>query len=270
VIAAVCGGLLLLILPYYIRLSVSLMIGLPAIALAVASFYMLSEWHARPSVGPLLASGLLLGLSILTKGFTVILVPVWFIGILLTVVKTPAHRQLGLRRWIGPLAWLGALAALAAASVIFVIGTTNLGQLLSIHLQASQVDTFQVSAEFPSLGSYLAESLPLFALAVAGTWRAVKHHRWTALYLVGWMVLGYGLLAATRPIWYHQQLLLTIPAALLADRRGYLSDDKPRPSSRGPPSSLSLACLVLFGLRHVRIQATIGDSCLQCLRTPTR
>src|SRR3990172_634060 len=45
ILAAVSGGLMLVLLPYFLRLSVSIMIRLPAIALAVPSFFILSRFH---------------------------------------------------------------------------------------------------------------------------------------------------------------------------------------------------------------------------------
>lgn len=248
-LAGACGAVILVVLPYYPRLSVSMMIGLPAIALAVASFYLLAEWQARPSLGRLLACALLLGLSILTKGFTVFLVPIWFIGIMVTVARSPAEGRQRRLRWTGLIAWLATLGVVAAAGIL-VVGPDNLSQLVSVHLQSAQSESFPVSPTHPSLEFYLAESLPLFALAVVGTWRAVRLRKWSDLYLAGWIVAGYGLLAANHPSWYHHQLLLTVPAALLASPAIATSiDDVRRRAPRRPITAafaLSLACLALF------------------------
>ncbi|HSR48587.1 MAG TPA: glycosyltransferase family 39 protein [Anaerolineales bacterium] len=209
--AAICGGVTILLLPFFLRLSVSMMIGLPAIALAVASFYALSEWHDRPTMGTLVASSVLLGLSILTKGLSVILAPIWFIGILLKVVRDPGQRK-GHQRWSQPLAWSGTLALMGIASVVLLIGPENIGQLLDVHVAAGQNEYLRT---LPSLDSFLAESLAVFALALLGCAWAVVQRKWTALYLAAWLTLGYIVLRANQPSWYHHQLFLTIPAAIL-------------------------------------------------------
>ena len=216
ILAAVSGGLMLVLLPYFLRLSVSIMIGLPAIALAVASFYMLAEWHSRPVLGRLVASGLLLGLSILTKGFTAVLVPIWLIGILANILRNPTLIRQGRHRWLGPAAWLTALGLVVGLGLLLIVRTEYLSQLLSVHLIASQSDEFAIDPEHRTLASYLSESWPIFALAAVGAGWAVKRRNWSALYLAGWIVAGYAFLVINQPTWYHHQLLLTVPAALLA------------------------------------------------------
>jgi hypothetical protein len=193
-----------------------MMIGLPAIALAFASFYALTEWHSQPSRARLLVSAVLLGLSILTKGFTIILAPIWLIGIVLAVARDPRFRSQGSARWASPLLWLGTLALVGALAVVFVIGPGNLDQLLTVHLEASRSLDLEALPGRRTLESYLSETLPLFFMAVAGSWFAARQRKWSALYLAGWIVVGYGLLKATAPTWYHHQLLLTVPAAVLA------------------------------------------------------
>jgi 4-amino-4-deoxy-L-arabinose transferase-like glycosyltransferase len=260
-LAAACGALIIILLPYFLRLSVSMMIGLPAIALAVASFCLLAEWHARPSLARLLICALLLGLSILTKGFTAFLVPIWFTGIVLTVVRTPALGADRGRRWVGPIAWLAVLGVVAAVGVL-VVGPQNLSQLVDVHLQSAQSESFLVDPAHATLEDYLAESLPLFLLAIVGTGRAIRRRRWSALYLAGWVIAGYGLLAVNHPSWYHHQLLLTVPAALLAAPAVATSIDNVRRWAPRwpitPAFALSLVCLALFGASLVnRLPGTL-------------
>ncbi|MFN2234549.1 MAG: glycosyltransferase family 39 protein, partial [Anaerolineales bacterium] len=57
---AIAGALLLLILPQYLVLSVSVMRGLPAIAFAMVSLYMLVKWHYSHKYAWLLLSSITL------------------------------------------------------------------------------------------------------------------------------------------------------------------------------------------------------------------
>jgi 4-amino-4-deoxy-L-arabinose transferase-like glycosyltransferase len=215
-LAAVCAVGTFLLLPFFPRLSVSMMIGLPAISLAFASLYTLARWHEGGRLPWLLSSALLLSLSILTKGFTFILAPIWLLGILLSVRNRATREMAGAAAWTGPALWLGLLALIGIITAVGLVGTANLNQLVDVHLQAGQTEAFQVESTHPPLEYYLSDSLTLFLLAAAGTWTAVRRRGWTALYLAAWIVVGYALLAVNSPAWYHHQLLLTIPATVLA------------------------------------------------------
>ncbi|HMK09606.1 MAG TPA: glycosyltransferase family 39 protein [Anaerolineales bacterium] len=249
-LAAAFGVLSLLLLPYYARLSVSLMIGLPSIALAMASFYFLHEWHARRGMTNLILSALLLGLSILTKGFSVVLAPIWFCGIVLTVATSRGEGPPGWRRWLGPALWIGILALLALIAVAGVIGPQHLDEIIGVHLQSVQSEAFDLDPTHRTLESYLVESLPIFILALVGVWQSIRHRQWTALYLGGWVVLGYVMLKAAHPTWYHHQLFLTVPAAVLAAIAVAAAvDDLRRPSAGGRralSTALAVACLGLY------------------------
>ncbi|HET7009783.1 MAG TPA: glycosyltransferase family 39 protein [Anaerolineales bacterium] len=242
--AGLCAATLFM-LPFFPRLSVSMMIGLPAISLAMLSFYALARWHEQPRPGWLLASALLLGSSVLTKGFTVILAPIWFIGIAVS-----ARRNGEGRSWLAPALWSVVLGAMGIAAIFIVIGLDNLDQLVNVHLQAGQTEAFRVSAVHPPLEYFLRESVSLFVLSIAGVWRAVQARRWTAMYLAAWLGAGYALLTTNSPAWYHHQLLITIPAAMLAciavaagvhDLRA-IRTERPTALSLG----LSLASIALF------------------------
>ena len=66
---ALVGTLILILLPTYLGLSVSVMIGLPAIAFAVLSLLALTAWHQYRKYLWLILSALALCLSVFTKIF---------------------------------------------------------------------------------------------------------------------------------------------------------------------------------------------------------
>jgi hypothetical protein len=147
--------------------------------------------------------------------------------------------------------------------------------LVDVHLQASQTDILPEGLVRRSLESYLAESIPVLLLAALGAWFALRRKEWTALYLAAWIVAGYALLAITRPTWYHHQLLITVPAALLGSIgiAGSIDLLRRRPAGRaGAPEfavglvgvGLLLACVV------TRVPGTVEglDSRLPNLRRP--
>ncbi|MEJ2599795.1 MAG: glycosyltransferase family 39 protein [Anaerolineales bacterium] len=50
-------------------------------------------------------------------------------------------------------------------------------------------------------------------LAVVGVLMAIRSRRWLSMYLLAWAIFAYILLSLVAPVWYHQQMLLTIPIA---------------------------------------------------------
>ena len=214
--AAVAGVVFLFLLPLYRQLSVSMMIGLPSIALALLSFWAQAMWHDRRRAGWLFLSGTALALSVLTKMFTLILAPIWLVGILWVTKGDIRRSPSRFRPWLPALAWAVPFAVILALAVLLVIRPENLGQLFDVHLAAEQTQAFQPSALLPSINFYLMESLPLLILAALGVVRAIQEKRWSALYLAAWAAAGYVFLLANHPTWPHHQLLVTVPAALLA------------------------------------------------------
>src|ERR1051325_11705469 len=72
---------LVIMTPRYLDLSVAVMIGVPAIALAAASMLFVALWHQQRKNVWLVLSGFLLAMSVLIKLFTGLLVPIFLIGI---------------------------------------------------------------------------------------------------------------------------------------------------------------------------------------------
>ncbi|HSR47745.1 MAG TPA: hypothetical protein VLL77_07120, partial [Anaerolineales bacterium] len=174
------------------------------------------KWHEDRRAGWLILSSLLLALSILTKLFTAVLVPVWFLGILLDSRGHNLHSKGRLAGWKPPVLWLSVLVALGGLVVRWLVGPQNLGQLIDAHLVASSTNGFPNWSHLFSIGGYLGPSLPILFLAVVGTYRGIVSSNRIVLYLAGWMVGGGLFLILNRPTWYHHQLLITVPAAILA------------------------------------------------------
>jgi 4-amino-4-deoxy-L-arabinose transferase-like glycosyltransferase len=176
-IHAVFGIITIILLPYYLVLSVSILIGLPAIAFALLSFYALSLWHKYGDVKWLILSAIAFGLSIMTKAFTAILGPIFLSGIVLSgLMDYRQHRD-----------WLKACKPRA------YVDNRNLIFL-----------------------SRFKDSLHILILAFLGGIAALRSRSWTAMYLVAWVGIGFISLYVNVPFWHHQQLLVTIPAAILA------------------------------------------------------
>lgn len=80
---AIFGAILIVLLPYYTRLSASVLSGLPGIALAVPSLGALALWHQRRSEIWLGLSAVAFSLSVGIRLFAGFLGPIMAIGLLL-------------------------------------------------------------------------------------------------------------------------------------------------------------------------------------------
>jgi hypothetical protein len=255
---AACGVILLLFVPRFTELSVSVMVGLPAIIFAAFSMLALTYWHLRGKIIWLILAALFLALSVLTKGFTAFLAPIFFLGIVygeyahasenkFVALREPRKKDVipslhsgqalseakDLDSSVAPLPqndrskkdarillrtgliW-GIVWALAIAlPVLILVRPANFDQLLGAHLEAAVKAVYRNDPQY-GLSAQLVDARPLLLLALLGIAAAVISRRWLALYPAAWMVAAYLLLWRHVPVWSHQQLLITLPAALMA------------------------------------------------------
>jgi hypothetical protein len=201
----------LITLPGFPELSVSAMIGLPSISLAMTSLLALGLWERSRKSGWLLLSALALALSTLTKAFSLILVPVLALAILISVVKRRPERGLSVRTLWPVAAWLGIVVGVELVLLLVLIGPTGWGQLVGVHI-AAQGETFEARKADEALRT----TWPLLVLGLVGGWRSLVRRSWSGLCLMGWFALGLVALYVNQPAWWHQHILATIPAAMLA------------------------------------------------------
>jgi hypothetical protein len=217
-IHAIFGILAIMLIPYYLVLSVSIMVGLPAIAFALLSFYALSLWHKFGDVKWLIVSAIAFGLSIMTKAFTAILGPIFLSGIVLSGWKDYRQHRDWLKACKPSAVWLAIFSVTVGSILIIVVKPENVFQLIQGHLLAGDSVLFRAYAD-NRIVIYLSRfkySIPMLALAFLGGIAALRSRSWTAMYLVAWVAIGLISLFINVPFWHHQQLLVTVPAAILA------------------------------------------------------
>jgi 4-amino-4-deoxy-L-arabinose transferase-like glycosyltransferase len=203
--------LFLITLPGFPELSVSAMIGLPSLSLAMASLLMLGLWHRSRQTGWLLLSALVLALSVLTKAFSLILVPVFTLAILAHEVGRRSGEKPSLRLLWPAAAWLMVTLGGALVLLLAILGPQGWDQLVRVHL-AAQDETFLARRASDALWA----AWPMLVLAAIGAGRALSRRSWSDLILAGWYALGLAALFINQPSWYHQHILATLPAAMLA------------------------------------------------------
>ena len=212
---AVSGFILLILVPQFIELSVSVMVGLPAIIFAVFSMLALTYWHIHRKYSWIVISAVLLAVSTLTKIFTAFLAPIFFLGIIVGEYGRFSEVKI-IKNYLRPAVIWGGIYTLAVAlPILLIVSPGNFDQLFGNHLDAAGLATYRSDPDY-WLGTQLIAARPLLLLALLGIVSAVLSKRWLALYPAFWMVSAYLLLWRHVPVWSHQQLLVTIPAAFMA------------------------------------------------------
>jgi 4-amino-4-deoxy-L-arabinose transferase-like glycosyltransferase len=214
---ALAGAVLLFLLPFYNFLSAALMYGLPAISFAMLSLLALSMWHRRRQDRWLVLSAIALALSVHTKLFTGFLAPIFLVGLLLHGRVPPGERLRNWRSQLRPvLIWSAWFGGVVLGILLIAVGPANIGQLIFPHLEARQLSNYISQSDAYPISVYLSQAWPLLLLAPVGLVFIALERRWVSMYLVAWVVVAYLMLAFHAPVWYHHQLLVSIPAAMLA------------------------------------------------------
>ena len=190
------------------------MIGVPSIALAVVSMLFVTLWHRKKNNLWLALSGFTLALSVLTKLFTGVVSPFFLIGIIASVYFSEPANGISWKT-IRP-AWIWGIwfAGTGILLGLVLVGPQNVGAIILPHLTASSEGVFQ--GEKGTINTYLQAAIPLIALGIAGALISMYKRKWLMLYPLSWAVLAYILFSFHSPVFYHHQLMITIPAAILA------------------------------------------------------
>jgi len=174
---AVVGLLLLIVLPNFTQLSVSVMIGIPAIALGTVSLLFVTQWHITRKKIWLILAGIVLALSILIKLFTAILVPILILGIV--VDEYLSNKQEGKKGFFFSSAslFLFFFSAIFIAGILLLIKPENINQMIIDHLSNFKL--------FSNLAIFVVPSLTLIGIVVylINVWRRTKGSLWLHLAL---------------------------------------------------------------------------------------
>jgi Dolichyl-phosphate-mannose-protein mannosyltransferase len=222
--AALVAVALLLISQWYVRLSISVMIGLPALALAALSIHLLLLAQERNGPWLTIVSGVVLAASLQAKLFTAILVPEILVYILFLMPvggqiaprPTPqtARDSAPRQRFERCATWLAAFLA-AFVTMAFVFRSFDLSQLVAPHLGAGTRSVFP-GGNLGYVGTALLRHVAYVPLAIIGLVWALRNGKPVVFLPLGWLVMALAFLLYERPLWYHHVLVLTIPLVWLS------------------------------------------------------
>ncbi|MFH1191195.1 MAG: glycosyltransferase family 39 protein [Candidatus Omnitrophota bacterium] len=197
-IGAFAGCLFLMMSLSYLRLSVSIMLGLPALALAMASIYYGALYAKSKLKYPLILSGIFMALSLQTKFFTVPLIPIIALGI-------------GRARKL----WLAVVfLTYLTITIIFFYPDFHLliPQLVKPHFTLLNSS----NQHLPVIYAMLLQDYDIALLALCGIILSIKKRGWGFLMPFSWLLLNSAMLLIYKPVWYHYYPLISIPICWLA------------------------------------------------------
>jgi hypothetical protein len=213
---ALAGVVFIFLLPYYTTLSVSVMVAVPIMTFAMFSLLALQAWHNRRQDRWLILSAVALSLAVLTKLFIAFLAPVFVLGILLEewTREGKAHPWPKILRPV--LVWGFTFGLIIFVAGVTLIGPTGINQLLGVPLTAATNKAYLNLVDSMPITYYLEDSWSILILAIIGSHFVALEHRRISYYLLAWAVSAFIMLFFYAPVWYHHQLLITVPAAMLA------------------------------------------------------
>jgi len=211
-LAALCFLPLIIITPRYLDLSMSVLIGLPSISLAVLSLFLVLLWHQDKKTVWLVLSGIALALSVLIKLFTGYVAPILLIGITITTYLDEREHGFSWKTLRPALIWGICFAVTGMLLGLILVGFKNVEAIIIPHVTASSAEEFQ--SEGNALNVFLQPAIPLLILGFLGTLISLYKRNWFVLYPLSWGILSYILFSFHSPIFYHHQLMVTVPAAL--------------------------------------------------------
>ena len=196
----------------FLQLSISVMIGIPSLALAMLSVYCQALYNKSQAKYLLILSGAFMALSLEIKFFSALLIPLILLEIAIGQSKDKKLRQ----PFLDMLIWLIAASVLyCSITLLFFWPDLNLfaEQLFKPHLAEISIPQADFSVIFKSLfQDYDIALLTILSLAI--NFRVKTNMR---ILLPGlWLGLALLILIILRPIWSHYYMLISIPMCWLA------------------------------------------------------
>jgi 4-amino-4-deoxy-L-arabinose transferase-like glycosyltransferase len=199
----------------FLRLSVSVMQGLPALALVMLSIYLLIQTSKKSGQYlPLIASGVCFGLSLQIKLYTALLLPACFVHLALgsTFQEWTHFKPSRLR--VG-FVWATACAVTFGA-IASLTHSLSIAQVLGTHFDGVAQVSLQREPSWQLLLMFLAQDLDYTLLAGVGAFLLFKQKSPLPVLPLVWLATVWVALTYYQPLWYHYYPLISVPVVWLA------------------------------------------------------
>lgn len=204
IVPAIAGVIALVLSSLFVRLSASVMIGLPSLSMAMVAMLGLVTWGRRRHWGWLAFSGVAFALSLQIKLFTFILIPVMLGWLLIESWR-------GEKRYWPAACWIGS-AAFTFLGLTWWYGAWEYGQLVQAQVGEAVRGMGDISM---NLATALGKDIEYVGLALAGLCVAIARRRKVVVLAGGWLIAALATLSIHTPVWGHHIVLLSVPMAWL-------------------------------------------------------
>lgn len=213
--AAICGVTFLTLSNLYVPLSVSVMIGLPAISMAAMGVWALAGWKRSGRRLYLVVSGAFLAAAFATKMFVGFLPPLCVV--VLGIWSWRRHQRPEIRAVGWDVAcWCVTFAVVGTAALAPVLTAADPLAVYRAHNIASTNASIGGLTGAVMLRQFGQEDIALFTGAILGLVGVAVDRRPGSLLMALWFLLAGAALYRHQPVWPHHRLLVTVPGACLA------------------------------------------------------
>ena len=208
VLPAIFGVILLMFSANFLRLSISVMTGIPSLALAVLSLYAILLYEKKQKLFLIILSGLFLGLSLQIKMFTVFMIPL----LLWQILETDLSK---IKKIKTILFWLCSLL-LVFLIIGFYLQSLDINHFFEFHVNQNLKSVFRRENSYLDVLVMYLQEFDYVLLTIIGLKISLSQKQKIPKLSLIWLILVTVLLLNHKPIWYHHYLLISIPLTWLA------------------------------------------------------
>lgn len=214
-LAAVGAVLLLLFSQEFIRLSSSVMIGLPALALAAVTLWLLLRYRQTDRGIWLALSAVSMACAAQIKLWAVVAIPAALLYLLIADAARPHTVRMSGRGFWETVGWF-LLTSSGYLVIGFIFGALRMDQLIAPHFDASTRDAFLYTDNLLYLQHAAQRHAPILIMALVGVIWAIRWRKVEIILPLFWFAASIGALMVQRPLWHHHITLFTIPLCWLS------------------------------------------------------
>jgi hypothetical protein len=198
----------------YLELSVAVLIGLPAVALAMLSVDLATSATGNARAYRAAGAGVVFGLAVLTKMFALMIFPALLAGLWLAARNSAAHDR---RDGITSTGWFLLAFVATGMAILLAIAGFAFDQLIGTHLAARSAPVFDRFGGFAKVIEILSEgsSVAFYFTVLFGIAAFCRRPGSMLLVPLLWLVAGLLVLGFHRPLWQHHLLILVPPLCWL-------------------------------------------------------
>ena len=229
------------------QLSVSVMAGVPAICLLVVAFDVLGSGRKQTWLHVAIA-GLLVGLSLQIKLFTLVAIPAFLLA---TLLAAEGHSN-GRRFAHAAIAGIGIV--IAFSFVAWVSALPFMAQAWSPHFGEELRSSYSLPNTARKIWIHMDQDWPLIVLGLAGA-ASLATHRWRdAAVPCLWLAGATAALLSHAQVWWHHMMLLSVPLAWLTGLSfAWLRDLVPQPNSTRIVTVVSILMITAACISSLRV-----------------